>query len=363
MQRDKVEEETKTEKILTAVKHRKKMANFPFFSHGKPRLRCFTEKIRVGRELRNCDSAHMQTLVIGSQSPLGRALCARLEKTHSIDLEVSSLSEALGSYNEETLSTIYALIDGLDEEQALRRHPGELWIQRQRLHTELLDWWQKTQPQAKLVCLGSRRAYDPSFPSSEENYLKGEPRETVTTYAMCKRMLLVGLKALHKQYGLSYLYLIPPALYDAEGPKSLFIHQMAESLLRARQQEDPIIFEGEPSQKREVLHTQDFIDALLQLSATEQNRVINVCSGAEHSLEDYAQLLCALLDVSPERVTFDARSQAWAKEKPLLTDSPIATRPLQEGLKELVAALVQDACVATLQENDSPLESGSGCTA
>ena len=71
-------------------------------------------------------------------------------------------------------------------------------------NTSVLGWWQRHQPQAKLICMGTSCSYDPARELSEENYLGGEPIDSLYTYAMTKRMLQVGLLALHKQYRMNY---------------------------------------------------------------------------------------------------------------------------------------------------------------
>ena len=47
----------------------------------------------------------------------------------------------------------------------------------------------------------------------EENYMVGEPDRDLYTYAMTKRMLYTGLKALNHQFGMQFRHLIPSTLY------------------------------------------------------------------------------------------------------------------------------------------------------
>jgi GDP-L-fucose synthase len=81
------------------------------------------------------------------------------------------------------------------------------------MNTHVLSWWQKDQPQAKFICIGTSCVYDPAMELKEENYLTGMPIESLFTYAMTKRMLYAGLLALNKQYKLNYLCVVPSTLY------------------------------------------------------------------------------------------------------------------------------------------------------
>ena len=64
----------------------------------------------------------------------------------------------------------------------------------------MLDWWQRRQPQAKLVTIGTSCSYSPDLPMTEANYLQGDPIDSLFAYAHTKRMLLVGQIALARQY-------------------------------------------------------------------------------------------------------------------------------------------------------------------
>ena len=73
------------------------------------------------------------------------------------------------------------------------KHKGDQWLSNQTINTNILRYWKEKQPQAKMICMGTSCSYSPDLPMVEENYLLGQPDEGLYTYAMTKRMLLVGL--------------------------------------------------------------------------------------------------------------------------------------------------------------------------
>src|SRR5439155_13507909 len=130
------------------------------------------------------------------------------------------------------------------------------WIINQQINTNVLTWWQMFQPQAKLIGVGSSCSYPPDRPLSEENYLVGEPIESLYTYAMTKRMMLVGMQALHRQFGLNYLCLVPSTLYGpgyhTDGRQMHFIFDLIRKILRGKRYGEPVVLWGDGHQSRVV---------------------------------------------------------------------------------------------------------------
>ena len=83
-----------------------------------------------------------------------------------------------------TYDRIYHLAAWTQAGDFCLRHPGEQWLINQRLNTNVLEWWQRCQPQARMICMGTSCAYDPELPLAEEYYLDGVPIESLFTYAM-----------------------------------------------------------------------------------------------------------------------------------------------------------------------------------
>jgi GDP-L-fucose synthase len=200
-------------------------------------------------------------------------------------------------------------------------HPGEQWIINQQINTNVLDWWQTRQPQAKLIAIGTSCSYAQGSNLIEENYLAGAPVPELYAYAMTKRMLLVGLQALAAQYGLEYLYLIPSTLYGpgyhTEGKQRHFIFDLINKILRGRLYGDSVQLWGDGHQKRELIYVEDFVGAALQLASNARNEIINIGSGEEYSIRWYAQRISDLTGYDSSAITYDVSRYVGVRSKQL----------------------------------------------
>lgn len=161
----------------------------------------------------------MKILVTGATGFLGTILCSQLESQGYKLVRLNSQNcdltqqDSLLQFKQESYDQIYHLAAWTQAGDFCVYHPGEQWIINQQINTNVLTWWQKYQPQAKLISMGTSCAYAPDLELVEENYLTGIPIDSLFTYAMTKRMLYAGQLALHKQFGLKYLCLVPSTLY------------------------------------------------------------------------------------------------------------------------------------------------------
>jgi GDP-L-fucose synthase len=200
-------------------------------------------------------------------------------------------------------------------------HPGEQWVINQRINTNVLDWWQSQQPQSKLIAVGTSCSYAPGSELAEENYLMGTPVAELYSYAMTKRMLLVGLQALAAQYSLDYLYLIPSTLYGTayhtDGKQRHFIFDLINKILRGRLFDEPVVLWGDGHQKRELIFVEDFVDAALQLAEETRNEIVNIGSGTEHCIRWYAEVISRLVDYDSKAIEYDASRYVGVRSKQL----------------------------------------------
>ena len=268
----------------------------------------------------------MRVLVTGATGFLGRNLVPALISSenqvtavgsHECNLlRKDSLYKFEGPYDQ-----IWHLAAWTQAGDFCLHHPGEQWIINQRINTNVLDWWQSEQPQAKLVAIGTSCSYAPDAELTEENYLTGAPVRELYSYAMTKRMMLVGLQALAAQYGLEYLYLIPSTLYGpgyhTDGRQRHFIFDLIHKIIRGKTFGEPVELWGDGQQKRELIFVNDFVSAAMRLTAAVSNEVINIGSGVEYSIRWYAERISKLLDYDPANITYDTTRYTGVRSKQL----------------------------------------------
>jgi GDP-L-fucose synthase len=270
----------------------------------------------------------MNILVTGATGFLGTALCSQLEaqgyelvRLNSRNCDLTK-QESLNRFNDHAYDQIYHLAAWTQAGDFCLYHPGEQWIVNQQINTNVLAWWQKHQPQAKLICIGSSCGYDPSLELVEENYLVGTPIESLFTYAMTKRMLYAGLLALRKQFGLKYLYLVPSTLYGpgyhTDGRQMHFIFDLIRKIIRGKIYGEPVVLWGDGYQRRELVFVDDFVKIIVQLAATCDNDIINIGAGEEFTIRHFAQLICEKVGYDFNAIQFDTSRYVGARSKCLV---------------------------------------------
>ena len=225
-------------------------------------------------------------------------------------------------------------------------HPGEQWIVNQQINTNVLSWWHRSQPQALMVAMGTSCSYAPGGSLDEEAYMQGDPIASLYTYAMTKRMLLQGLRAITQQYGGRYVYLVPSTLYGpgyhTDGRQMHFIFDLVRKILRGREFGDPVVLWGDGNQRRELVHVDDFISNGLGLINAQADGIYNLGAGEDHKIRDFARIICDATDYDFDAIVFDTSKYTGAQEKLLSTAKAksvlleYAQRPLEEGIAELV---------------------------
>jgi GDP-L-fucose synthase len=294
----------------------------------------------------------MKSFVTGASGFLGRHLIPALERSGhqvtgvgSADCDLT-LGVCLNAFRE-PYDQIWHLAAWTQAGDFCLRHPGEQWLINQRINTNVLDWWRLRQPQAKLIAMGTSCSYAPGFDLKEGNYLSGDPVPELYAYAMTKRMLLVGLRALAAQYGVQYLYLIPNTLfgpgYHTDGRQLHFIFDLIQKILRGKLFGEPVRLWGDGHQKRELVYVSDFVDAALQLVGRANNDIVNVGSGVEHSIRWYAEKICTLLDYDPSKITYDTSRYTGVRSKQLSIEK------LRQVLPDFQTTPIDSALETTLR--------------
>lgn len=295
----------------------------------------------------------MQILVTGATGFLGTALSRALGEGGHVVVGISSKNAdltvpgSLASFSDVRYDRIYHLAAWTQAGDFCLHHPGEQWIINQQINTNVLAWWQKFQPQAKLICMGTSCAYAPDMDLVEGNYLVGKPIDSLFTYAMTKRMLYTGLLALHRQFGLAYLCVVPSTLYGpgyhTDGRQMHFIFDLIRKIMRGKRYGEPVVLWGDGYQQRELVYIDDFIQTLLRLADACDNELVNIGAGEEHTIRQFAKLIAERVGYDFAQVQFDTARYVGAKSKcldvkklrRLQPELPPFT-PLNEGLEKTI---------------------------
>jgi GDP-L-fucose synthase len=294
----------------------------------------------------------MEILVTGATGFLGTGLSSHLESQGHQVVRLGSRNcdltspDALRRFDDRRYDQVYHLAAWTQAGDFCLHHPGEQWIINQQINTNVLSWWQRHQPQAKLIAMGSSCAYPCDRELVEDNYLEGRPIDSLFTYAMTKRMLHVGLLALARQYGLRFMCLVPSTLYGpgyhTDGRQMHFIFDVIRKILRARRDGSIPVLWGDGHQRREIVYIDDFVKAAVWLAGSADDPLINIGSGEEFSIREFASIICQLTGYDFDQIRFDTTRYVGARSKCLSVAKlrgylpDLQMTPLREGLARTI---------------------------
>ena len=292
-----------------------------------------------------------KVLVTGSSGFLGRNLLPFLQKK---GVEVTAItSKDCDLTDAASLSTIplkeydhiFHLAAWTQAGDFCLHHSGEQWIINQQINTNILTWWKIYCPAARMITFGTSVSYATENDLKEEKYLQGIPSDKFYAYAMTKRMLLVGLQSLNKQFGMEYLYVIPSTLYGPnyhlDDRQMHFIFDLIRKILRGKIHDEPVILWGDGKQRRELVYVHDFVQTLLKLNERSSNDYFNIGAGEDYSIREFAQAICSIVGFDIGKVQYDITGYVGAKSKILNIQKvrgiiPLENTPLVEGLKQTI---------------------------
>lgn len=294
----------------------------------------------------------MNILVTGSSGFLGTALCEYLRQQGLSPIELTSKNcdlrkqNSLDTFSNIRYDTIFHLAAWTQAGDFCLRHPGEQWIINQQINTNVLAWWAAQQSQAKLVFMGTSCVYAPDGKLTEDEFMLGEPIDSLYTYAMTKRMLYQGARALSKQYGMSYLCAVPSTLYGAgyhtDGRQMHFIFDLIKKIIRGKEYGEPVVLWGDGYQSRELVLVDDFVRILWSLAQRFDNEIFNIGAGSEYSIRTFAEHICHIVGYPKEKIHYDTTRYVGAKSKCLNVDKIKAAlpsyelQPLEVGLRNTI---------------------------
>lgn len=293
----------------------------------------------------------MKVFVTGATGFLGAHLCRGLNDKGYEVTAVGSKECDLTKYEslkkfDDKFDLIFHLAAWTQAGDFCLHHPGEQWIINQQMNTHVLKWWKEEQASAKLIAIGTSCCYEPGTPHVEESFLTAKAIESLFTYAMTKRMLYTGLLALHKQYNLNYLFLIPSTLYGPEyhldGRQMHFIFDLMRKIYDGATKDTPVVLWGDGSQSRELIHVRDFVKAALWFAENLENEIVNIGGGVEKPIRSFAEELSEVIGYDSSKIEYDTSKYVGAKSKVLVIDKLRKLMPdfkhtdIKDGLAEMV---------------------------
>ena len=266
-------------------------------------------------------------LVTGGTGFVGKRLVKRLrDMGHSVyvsntkNLNLYKI-ENLYELNSIKMDYIFHLAVATEAGDYCLTHQGEQWINNQILNTNILSYWRDFQPQAKLISMGTSGSYPVNSPMMEGNYLLGSPEEDLFTYAMTKRMLLIGQMALEKQYGLKWLHLVPSTIYGPGFHEE--DHHMIIDLIRkiynGKHYGTSVELWGDGYQRRELIYIDDAIEAMLGL-LQEENQVFNLGSSNDLPIRHFAEQICNIVGYDQNKIHYNVNRYVGVKKRKLEVD-------------------------------------------
>lgn len=264
----------------------------------------------------------MKVLVTGATGFLGRFLVKKLKTLNMEVFECNSTTanlidyKNLDIYNNISFDIIFHLAVNAKAGDWCVHNSGIQWITNQLINTNIIKFWVEKHPKAKMITMGTSCSYDPNLPLKEDYYEQGYPEENLYYYAQTKRMLLTGLRAVEKQMGLEWLYLVPSTLYGPgyDVTDNHFIFDLVRKIYSGKHEGTRVELWGDGTQKRELIHVDDFVELLLQV-LDRKNEVINIGRGEEYSIKHYANLISSYLDYNTEDIIYNTNMFVGVKSK------------------------------------------------
>lgn len=247
----------------------------------------------------------MSVLVLGGSGLVGSAIIRELEKQNKTVIGVSSKELNLLD-RDRTFTYIkeinpVAIIDAAGKVGGIvgnDSHPVDFLTQNVQMQSNAMDAAHAAGIK-KFVFLGSGCVYPRNCPQpiKEDYLLTGELEQTNSAYAVAKIAGIELIKAYRKQYGHSWISLMPANLYGPHDNFDLemghvfpaFIRKFSEAV---KNNSAEVLLWGSGSPLREFLHVDDLAKAvLLCMEKYDEAQQINIGSGIEVTIKDLAQMV------------------------------------------------------------------------
>jgi len=244
----------------------------------------------------------MKILVAGGTGLAGSAIIRELERINKKVIGISSKDVNLldraktFSYIKDLSPTVIidaaAKVGGVGSNNS---YPVEFLSQNLQIQSNLMDAAHEAKV-GNFVFIGSSCIYPRNCaqPIKEDYLLTGELEQTNSAYAVAKIAGIELIKSYRKEYGYSWISVMPTNLYGPNDNFDLENSHVLPALIRkfieARRNNSPeVVLWGSGTPLREFLHVDDLANAILVcLEKYDDPQHINIGSGSEVSIKDLA---------------------------------------------------------------------------
>ncbi len=284
----------------------------------------------------------MKILITGASGFVGRHLVKALEaQKHKVVSFNSNNFTQMWYCQKDSFDVIIHLAVKTAAGGYCQNHPGEQWIVNNSINSDMLAYWTQFQQRATLITFGSSCGYNKDVVKTENNYLTDEPEEGYEVYGMVKRNLLVGLKALAKEFQMDSNYLIPSVFYgpDYDLEDKHFIFDLIRKIVGAKNGGEEVILWGDGTQERELIYIDDAIDIIMAcMNNPEAPKMFNLSSGHTYTLKEYAQVICEIVEYDYNLIKWDTNAFVGSPSKKLINTHLKGYKftPLKTGLEKTI---------------------------
>ena len=250
----------------------------------------------------------MTILVAGGTGLVGSAIVRELERVDKKVIGISSKDVDLLD-RAKTFSYIKDLKPSLIIDAAAKvggvgsnnAYPVEFLSQNLQIQSNLMDAAHEAKVE-KLVFLGSSCIYPRNCaqPIKEDYLLTGELEKTNSAYAVAKIAGIELIKSYRKEYGHTWISIMPTNLYGPNDNFDLENSHVLPALIRkfveAKKNNSPeVVLWGSGTPLREFLHVDDLAKAvLICIEKYDDSQQINIGSGDEISIKDLGEKIANL---------------------------------------------------------------------